>query len=166
MVGTNTARLNLYKPNPADNVDVNQDINANYDKIDLAVPIQQSLEAPATGDATLTTSAADVPGASITFNTTSANAVALITVEWDWRLTATGTGYCYGEFAIDGATDARKALFVAQSAETRLTGFLQKRAVLVAPGSHTIKLQCHKDIAAGTAIFCRDTTVLSINLVQ
>ena len=35
MVGTSTARLTLYKPNPADDVDVNQDINANYDKIDL-----------------------------------------------------------------------------------------------------------------------------------
>lgn len=35
MVGTSTARLQLYKPNPADNVDVNQDLNANADKIDL-----------------------------------------------------------------------------------------------------------------------------------
>lgn len=35
MVGTSTARLQLYKPNPADNVDVNQDLNANYDKVDL-----------------------------------------------------------------------------------------------------------------------------------
>lgn len=35
MVGTSTARLTLYKPNPADNVDVNQDLNANMDKIDL-----------------------------------------------------------------------------------------------------------------------------------
>jgi hypothetical protein len=35
VVGTNTARLTLYKPDPNDNVDVNQDINANYDKVDL-----------------------------------------------------------------------------------------------------------------------------------
>lgn len=35
MVGTSTARLTLYKPNPADNVDVDQDLNANMDKIDL-----------------------------------------------------------------------------------------------------------------------------------
>jgi len=35
VVGTSTARLTLYKPDPNDNVDVNQDINANYDKIDL-----------------------------------------------------------------------------------------------------------------------------------
>jgi hypothetical protein len=35
VVGTNTARLTLYKPNPADTVDVNQDLNANMDKLDL-----------------------------------------------------------------------------------------------------------------------------------
>lgn len=35
MVGTNTARLTLYKPDPNDNVNVAQDINANYDKLDL-----------------------------------------------------------------------------------------------------------------------------------
>lgn len=35
MVGTSTARLGLYKPNAADDVDVDQDLNANYDKLDL-----------------------------------------------------------------------------------------------------------------------------------
>ena len=35
MVGTSTARLTLYKPDPADNVNVSTDLNANLDKVDL-----------------------------------------------------------------------------------------------------------------------------------
>jgi len=35
MVGTSTTRLQLYKPNAADNVNVDTDINANMDKLDL-----------------------------------------------------------------------------------------------------------------------------------
>jgi len=35
VVGTSTARLGLYKPDPNDDVDVSQDLNANLDKLDL-----------------------------------------------------------------------------------------------------------------------------------
>lgn len=35
MVGTSTARLTLYKPDPNDNVNVSTDLNANMDKVDL-----------------------------------------------------------------------------------------------------------------------------------
>lgn len=168
MVGTSTARLNLYKPDPNDFVNVSTDLNANMDKIDLAVPLLQELEAVCSADTTINTGApADVTGATLTFNTTVANAIAKVEVTWDWRLTATGTGYCYGEINVDGTVEpTRKALFLAQNAETRLPGFTSKKFVLAAPGSHTIKLQCHKDIAAGTALFCGGTTVLSVDLTQ
>lgn len=55
MVGTSTARLTLYKPDPADNVDVNQDLNANADKVDLlgknALPITNPFIKRNTADA-------------------------------------------------------------------------------------------------------------------
>jgi len=125
-----------------------------------------SLEAAASSDATITTSVADIPGATLTFTTSTVNAVAVVTAIYDWRLTATGTGYCYGEVTVDGVLDSRKALFVSQSAETRLPGIVRKRFVLASAGSHTIKLQCHKDSSGGTALMCGSTTVLSVDLAQ
>lgn len=131
-----------------------------------AINFQQDLEAVASGDFTLTTSVSDITGATLTFTTANANAVIVVEATWDWRLTATGTGYCYGEINVDGTTDSRKTLFVAQSVETRLPGFLRKKFTLAAAGSHTVKLQCHKDSAGGTALFCGGTTVLSVELTQ
>lgn len=131
-----------------------------------AVHFPQSLEAVASADATLTTSVADIAGATLTFTTVNPNAVAVVEATWDWRLTATGTGYCYGELNVDGTTDTRKTLFVAQSVETRLPGVLRKKYILASAGSHTVKLQCHKDSSSGTAFFCGLTTVLSVDLYQ
>jgi hypothetical protein len=131
-----------------------------------AINFQQDLEAVASGDFTLTTSVSDITGASLTFTTANANAVIVVEATWDWRLTALGTGYCYGEINVDGTTDSRKSLFVVQSVESRLPGFLRKKFVLASAGSHTVKLQCHKDSAGGTAFFCGGTTVLSVELTQ
>jgi hypothetical protein len=36
-MGTSTTHLNLWKPDPADDVDVEQDLNENYDKLDTAI---------------------------------------------------------------------------------------------------------------------------------
>jgi hypothetical protein len=131
------------------------------------VRLLQELEASATSDFTLpATTPADVPGATLTFTTTTANQVAIITATWDFRCTVTGTGYCYGEFVVDGVLNARKSLFVVQSAETRLPGFIQRKVTLASAGSHTIKLQGHKDSGSGTAIFCADTTVLAVSVHQ
>lgn len=131
-----------------------------------AINFQQDLEAVASADATITTSVADIAGATLTFTTANANSVIKVEATWDWRLTALGTGYCYGEINVDGTTDNRKSLFVAQSVETRLPGFLSKKFVLASAGTHTVKLQCHKDSSGGTAFFCGGTTVLSVELAQ
>lgn len=121
------------------------------------------LEQESTADYTLTTSYADITGASITFNTTVANAVVVINADFDLRTTATGTGYCYGGVVIDGALHARQRLFVFQSAETRAGGHLRIKTTLATVGSHTIKLQGRKD-SAGTALFAANTTVLGLTV--
>jgi hypothetical protein len=104
----------------------------------------------ATSDHTITQSTADIGGATVTFTTFTANAIAEVTCNFDFRLTVLGTGYCYGEFAVDGSTHAKKALFVYQSVETRAPGSFTIPVTLVSTGSHTIKLQTHKDAATGT----------------
>lgn len=127
--------------------------------------VPTSLEQAATADTTIGTSVADCTGATLTFSTTVANTVAVITSQWDWRLTVLGTGYCYGIINVDGSDLSKKALFVAQSVETRLPGFMRQRVNLASVGSHTIKLRCQKD-GAGTALFCGDTTILSVDLYK
>jgi hypothetical protein len=104
----------------------------------------------ATSDHTITQATADIGGASVTFSTTTANATAVVTCNFDFRLTVLGTGYCYGEFAVDGTTHAKKALFVFQNVETREPGSFTMPVTLASTGSHTIKLRCHKDAADGT----------------
>lgn len=128
--------------------------------------VPTSLEQACTADTVMSTSVADVTGASLTFNTTVANTIAIITVEWDWRLFTTGTGYCRGIVNVDGSDLPKQALFVAQSAETRVNGFMRQRVTLAAAGSHTIKLRCQKDGAGGTGLFCADTTVLSLDFYK
>jgi len=132
----------------------------------IAQHIPQFFEAATSADTILTTSTADLTGGTLTFSTTVTNAIAIVDVMWDLRIFITGTGYCYGEVAVDGVTDSRKSLFVAQTAETRFSGYFRKKYVLASAGSHTIKLQGHKDSSGGTGLFCGGTTVLSVSLYQ
>ncbi len=130
--------------------------------IATAVRLQQDLEAVASSDFTIpVTTPADIPGATLTFTTATTNQTCIVEVTWDFRCTATGTGYCYGEVVVDGVLDGRKSLFVVTAAETRLPGFFRKKYTLASAGSHTIKLQGHKD-SGGTALFCAGTTVLGV----
>lgn len=128
-------------------------------------PAPRVVEAQANGDLTLGTGVADIPGTTISITTTQPNIVTTIQATYDWRLVNTGTGYCYGEIAVNNTTMGRRALFTAQDVETRLTGGFHYRFVLGAAGTHTIKLQGHKDINAGTAVFAGGgTTGLLVNV--
>lgn len=130
-----------------------------------AVRLQQDLEAVASSDFTIpATTPADVSGATLTFTTATTNQTCIVDVVWDFRCTVTGTGYCYGEVVVDGVLDSRKTLFVVQAAETRMPGCFRKKFILASAGSHTIKLQGHKDSGSGTALFCAGTTVLSVSV--
>lgn len=112
----------------------------------------RTFEALATSDLTVPqTTPTDIPGATVTFTTTNANAIAVAQYTFDLRLTVTGTGYVYGEVSVDASTQSQKALSVFQSAETRVSTGFTKRITLASAGSHTIKLQAHKDSAGGTA---------------
>jgi hypothetical protein len=120
----------------------------------------------ASSDLAIGTADNDVPGATVTFTTVAANALAKVRADFDWRLTATGTGYCYGSLYVDGTRHTKQALYIAQSAETRLTSSMGWDVVLATAGSHTLKLSGHKDINAGTAFHCGGQTQISIDLFQ
>lgn len=130
--------------------------------LNRACPVE--FEQEVTSDYTITSSYADVTGASITITTSVPNAVCIIDVDIDFRLTVTGTNYCYGAVMIDGVRHARQRLMLFQNAETRDGNRLRIRTTLAAAGSHTIKLQAKKDSGSGTGIFCANTTVLSLTV--
>lgn len=118
----------------------------------MEVKFPRTLQASTTSDLVLGTSTADAAGGSVSF-TLTATSIVVVTMTFDWRLTVLGTGYCYGQFAVDGVTHAASSLFVAQSVETRICGSRTERLSLAA-GAHTIKLQGRKDAGTGTGIIC------------
>jgi hypothetical protein len=130
---------------------------------DLNRACPTELEQECTADYTITGAYGDVTGATITFTTSVTNAVVIIQGDFDFRLTATGTGYCYGAVMIDGVRHARQRLFLFQSTETREGSPLRIKATLAAAGSHTIKLQAKKD-SVGTALFCANSTYLALTV--
>jgi len=125
----------------------------------MEVKFPRTLEASTTADLTLGTSTADATGGSVSF-TLTATSIVIVTLSFDWRLTALGTGYCYGQFAVDGVTHAASSLFVAQSVETRIGGSRTERLSLAA-GAHTLKLQGRKDSASGTGIICAGSSLVA-----
>lgn len=153
-MGTSTPDLQLYKPDRADFVSVLTDLNANMDKLDaFAVDIKAGPDIfAANGSADLTMAvgaAADIVGASVSF-TLLANAQVKVQCVYDARLTVIGTGYFYGEYAVNGVTSGRKAINTFPAAETRTFPCLNEKLNLT-PGPYIIKLQGHKDSAPGTA---------------
>lgn len=105
-----------------------------------------------TADYTLTTSQADVTGATVTFSTGRTNVTCWVTGSFDLRTTGTGTGYCYGLVLVDGVASSRRAIWLHPAAETRTPGVVSFPVTLASAGSHTIKLRAYKDVGAGTAI--------------
>ena len=130
------------------------------------VPTIQHLVALASSDLTVGTSDTDIAGATITVTTQVANAVARVAADYDWDCTVTGTGYCYGNLYVDGTRQAGEAIFVAQSAETRIPGSKHWTITLATAGSHTLKLRGRKDSGSGTGIFRAAGTSIVIDLYQ
>lgn len=120
--------------------------------------IPQEFQAFASSDVTVGTAEADLPGASVTFTAANANSIAIVDMSWEVRITATGSSYIRGRWQLDGVTQPRESLFLAQAAESRATVSLRQRVVLGAAGTHTVKLRGIKDLAGGSAIIVGGTT--------
>ncbi|QJT04347.1 hypothetical protein G9272_32025 [Streptomyces asoensis] len=85
---------------------------------------------------------ADVPGATVTFTSETANAVYVVNAVFDYRLTGTPTTLGSGNIHVDGVVQAEFAVFRdgGGSAGTSATVTQVYRGTLGAAGSHTIKL--------------------------
>lgn len=137
------------------------DAGGNWNNMATAIT---EYEQACTADYTITGSYADITGATKAITTVVPNTVVVVHARFDLRITATGTGYCYGAIVIDGVLQAtRQFIAVAQSAEDRRDGYQRLPVTIATAGSHTFKLQAKKD-GAGTAIFTADTTVLGLTV--
>lgn len=119
----------------------------------------------ASSDLTLTTGDLNIAGASVTVATTAVNAIARVGADFDFELTGTGTGYCYGSLFIGGVRQSKQILFN-ENAAARVPGSGHWEVVLATVGSYTLNLGGHKDIAAGTAIMRSAGTMIRVQLTQ
>jgi hypothetical protein len=84
--------------------------------------------------------AADVPGASVTFDTEVAGAVYQAVAVFDVDPTAATTALVNGRLAVDGVAVSPLALFAAEVGTDRITVTQIYQGTLGAAGSHTLKL--------------------------
>jgi len=116
----------------------------------MAPGVLKYLEARSSADETVTTTEADVNGATLTFNTTAPNTVVKVTSYWDVATTG-GTDTFIGKLMVDGAVNATGEAHVEGSGTTGRTTHAQGWTVtLVAAGAHTLKLRRVKAGAADT----------------
>ncbi|WP_405391051.1 hypothetical protein OG596_26280 [Streptomyces sp. NBC_01102] len=84
---------------------------------------------------------ADVTGATVTFNTTAANATAVVQTVFDIDYTAATTTLGSGRLNVDGVGESEYAIFRQGSATGgRGTVAQTYRVTLASAGSHTLKL--------------------------
>lgn len=99
-------------------------------------------DAAGTGDLSGPVSDANVPGATITFTTTTANAVAVVETVFDFNFSGATVTLGSGRLNVDGVGESRYAIFQQGpgTSSDRSTCGQTYRVTLAAAGSHTLKL--------------------------
>lgn len=98
-------------------------------------------------DTTVTTSAADLPGTTISFNTAEANTTVLFTAVFDVSATSASDIFI-GTLVVDGGSAQQSEAHFASNGRATVT---QKWTVsLAAAGSHSAKLRVQKNNNVGT----------------
>lgn len=82
----------------------------------------------------------DVPSATVTFNTATANAVYVATGVWDIDIVTATTAITTARIAVDGTVQSPLMTYAGEVATDRATVTQTYRGTLATAGSHTIKL--------------------------
>ncbi len=120
--------------------------------------------AAATAGLTLSTTATDITGATVTFTTVNDDVDVLIIGTFDAQCnTVSGSTVIQGFCVVDGgAAESGVALFLATASAQRATVVQTWKVTLAAAGSHTIKLQGNKTAAVGTYTIVQTHTKISV----
>ena len=114
----------------------------------------------ASGALTLTTTVTDVPGATITLNTLTANAVYKAWAVFDMVVVTAATGNnMNGYLSVDGAQQTAVAAHEMVAADLD-TVAQQWRGTLATAGSHTLKLRGNRSAAGDGTIAAAHTTLI------
>lgn len=106
------------------------------------------------------TTAADIPGATVTFNTEAANAVYRVDATFDSAVgTSSATTDMIGTIVIDGATAPVSGRHQMDNLD-RDSVYAMATGTLAAAGSHTIKLQGALSAAAGSGTWQAFTSLI------
>lgn len=97
--------------------------------------------------ATVTTSAADLSGCTVTFSTAVANTLVLVVGTFDFQINGT-TDIAGGTLVVDGTTVSGEQAIL--NGTVRATVAMTWRVTLAAAGSHTLKLQVGKTGSSNT----------------
>lgn len=111
----------------------------------------QILEDIASSALTISTTVTDIPGISITFTTTNANALVLAFATFDYDVTLAGSTLASGYVRLDAGADVL-LVFDDLRWVHRYTKFGQQAFTVATPGSHTIVMRGNKNSATGTAL--------------
>lgn len=114
---------------------------------------------------TLTTTATDLLAATVTFSTTTANAVFVVNAFFDFEVTAAGTSVLIGQLVTDGNLQAGEAHSDGSTVQRHTVGQTW-RGTLAASGSHTFKLRGLKTAAVGTMVTNDSHTRLTIQIAE
>ncbi|MGA5424515.1 hypothetical protein [Streptomyces lavendulocolor] len=113
------------------------------------------------------TTVADIPGATITVDTETANATYTVYATFDVQIGATAAGNMLGYLMVDGATDSAQAAR-RMDAVTRDTITQVWQGTLPAAGSHTFKLQGQSSAASASVgtLFTSGSTKIQLEITE
>lgn len=125
----------------------------------------KTYEGVCSSSVTIGTALADVTGATVTFTTATASALAVIIWTGDFNTTVAGAGViALVQTNTDGVDYAPRQLLRDLNATGRITLSQRLRLTLGAAGSHTIKLRTQKTGAGGTVQLGVDHTGLTVTV--
>lgn len=132
-------------------------------KLNRIQPVVYSGVQVNTGQQTITTSQADLIGATVTFTSLTA-AVCTITMSFDVEVGATGASVFQGRVVVDGSTITNKEAHINGSNVIRAMATQTVEFTLSGAGSHTVKLAALKTAAAATILTDDNHTGFSLQV--
>lgn len=103
-------------------------------------------------DLTLTTSGQDIPGCSVTFTVSGTNGIVLLIGTIGWAVSVAAAGNLLGDLFLDGSATGLQEILDSSATTFGFRSITQHWVVTgLSAGSHTYKLQAHKDAAGATA---------------
>jgi hypothetical protein len=120
------------------------------------------VSAAASASLTLAAAAADVVGASVTFNTVQAAATVVVWGVFDVSVSVSAVVVALGLCSVDGVIQTAQATYQLEASSLRGTVSQVWAATLSGSGPHTIKLRGQLSTAGGTSVMNQTHTTITV----